>query len=431
MPMHCSERSAPLSHERFYQCVGWQEATQVKPFREETHVAVNARGSTRDKDVPATQQAQDTAAPFNEHWRQQLDEALESAVNSIQQQVVDVAVAQLEPLRERMQEQVTRIQEPQEQPEQQTQQEQPEPHEQQEQPEPQPAQGTQPPDPKPTAVAPTQPAHVSAPDRRGATLSDTVIIALAIAEILDGIAILLIAMHERSSTQHEPSSQESQGDDGEPPFQKLGHAITTIASSLRQTASHGTHDGASLAKSAERLEGPLASAPKWGDVLKHASALIHTLQEGSSDTLSGTPAVERWEPAVKQGAALVKELSQAVGLFSSSKQGSAQDQGEGGPHIGETLGRASSMLKGIGKGSSSEQGDGDSSEKDSGDDSEKEDDDDSSSPLEKLVGKDSPLKGLREFSKRQDGPGGLAPQGPIRRKPPAGPLRRDRFQDAK
>src|SRR5262249_44206750 len=145
----------------------------------------------------------------------------------------------------------------------------------------------------------------------------------------------------------------------------------------------------------------------WGRILGHASELIHTLGDHSSDLSGGSSVTQKWEPILKHGVPLINELSQALGGSDSRERDQA---GEALPQVAQTLGRTSSMLSAIGNNSPAKRDDDESSDseqewKHEDESSQNEEHSGSStSPLEALIGKDSPLQTLREFSKRQDGP---------------------------
>lgn len=365
-------------------------------------MTAHAVAPTHSGNEPATRQASGTAERLSEHWRQQLEELLEPTLATIQRQVVEVAAAQLAP--SRSQQEVGRQRQASES----------------------------------AGVAPLQSAGASALAQWGGALGEWALITLAVGEILDGVATLLQAVDERFPANQAPSAQrkgpareEGHEGGGESPFQRFGHAVAEIALSLREMVSRRLGGASNLV---ERMEGALDSLPQWGRVLGHASELLHALnemREKSYDELSGSSSWQKWEPIIKHGAPLVKELGQALGGLSSqeSQIDLENEHGDGAPGLGGMLGRASSALGELGQGSKSKQGGDDSGESDSeGESSDEKDKGNDDSPLDKLIGKNSPLQGLREFSKRQEGPGGLAPQGPLGRKPPSGPLRRDRIE---
>ncbi|HEY7413562.1 MAG TPA: hypothetical protein VH593_00080 [Ktedonobacteraceae bacterium] len=443
-------------------------------------MTTTAASPARNGGLPQNRQAQSGTATPDEYWQQQLREWLQPTIASLQQQVVLAAQHQLEPLRSRLQ-QLTEQQprqaisnaegtahkaqiaaqqnaEPSEKDLQQHSNTLP--------------QTTAAPSrslvPASAAETPSQqvPATESALQRWGGTLEDVALIALAVGEVLDGIALILQAMDELLPPNPsaprvqggEPSSQEEQeqGEEegGGPLFQKLGHVFAAIASALRHMVSRLLGGGSSVQQG---LEGTLASLPQWGQILEHASALMQALGDSSSAKQEGLTSLKKWGPLVKHGPPLVKELGQVLGGL-SSQQG---DHGNGNiQRWGQILGRAASVLEALGdqkqddakssgregKGEpeSNQEHDGDSSPKQSGGSissalqslaggtlSQKKENGGSSSLLDALTGEGSPLQMLREFSKRQQGPGGLAPKGPIGRKPPPGPLRRDRIPDAR
>lgn len=447
----------------------------------------------RNEGAPQNRQPQGTAATPGENWQQQVEEMLQPTIATLQQQVARAAERQLEPLRLRIQQlaeqqlagavsdTLQRSKRPRQAaadaegvapteqgaPQQQAApsgEEQPQDGKAQQQAA-APSQTLAPPSPT-EAPSGQVVEEESALQRWGGTLEDVALIVLAVGEVLDGIALILQAMDEllptRPSAQRkpggEPSAQEEQEQEeegGESLFQKLGQVFAALALALRQMVSRLL--GGSSAQ--QGIEGALASLPQWGRILGHASALIQALGDSSSSQQGGLASMKKWGPIVKHGTPLVKELGQALGGL-TSQQG---DHGGGNvQRWGQILGRAASVLEALGDGSSQKQDDGKSSRQGHTDDSsshqeqgsgssskqggggissalqslaggsssQKKDDGGGSSLLDALTGEASPLQMLREFSKRQQGPGGLAPKGPIGRKPPPGPLRRDRIPEA-
>ena len=461
-----------------------------------TNAASPADGRTKQN-----QQPQGKAATLGENWQQQIEELLQPAVASIQQQVVQVAEQQLEPLRSRIQQltgqQLARALQdtPQQISPKAPPKEEGAPTERQDASDQQSASPGAKEQPggdsqqqrssglralvqSPTAQVPSQPSseeeEESALQRWGETLEGAALIVLALGEALEGLSLLMQALGlviggKPSSKQQEelsPQEEEEQGEEeGKPStpeereepslVQKVGDTVSGGVSSAKQAVSHVVGSSSSAQQG---LEGALASLPQWGRILKHASALMQALGDSSSSRQDG---MKKWGPILKHGSPLVKELGQILGGGSSS-----QRRGHGSGNVqqwGQMLGCAASALEAFGDGSSQKQVDdkssaqereGDSSpnqEQDKGSSAkqkiggvtstlkdlaggsstEEKNDEGGSSLLDALTGEGSPLQMLREFSKRQQGPGGLAPKGPIGRKPPPGPLRRDRLPDAR
>lgn len=442
-------------------------------------MTTTAASPARNGVIPQTRQAPSETATPGEYWQQQLRGLLQPTMASLQQQVALAAQQQLEPLRSRLQ-QLTEQQPRQAisnaegtaHKEQIASPQKAEPSQKEHQQHRNTLQQTTAAPSRllvPASAAETPSQQVSETEsalhRWGGTLEDFALIALAVGEVLDGIALILQAMDEllppRPSAPGaqggEPSSQEEQEqgeEEGEGPlFQKLGHVFSAIASALRHMVSRLVGGGSSVQQG---LEGKLSSLPQWGRILEHASALMQALGDNSSARQEGLSSLKKWGPLVKHGTPLVKELGQVLGDLTS------QQGDHGGGTIqwwGQILGRTASVLEALGnqkqddakpsrqerKGElwSNQEQDNGSSPKQSGGgissalqllaggtSSQKKDSGGSSSLLDALTGEASPLQMLREFSKRQQGPGGLAPKGPIGRKPPLGPLRRDRIPDA-
>jgi hypothetical protein len=379
---------------------------------------------------------------LSETEQQRLEKMLRPTIASIQEQVAQAAELQLAPLRARLQQLAEQRRNG--QVEQETS-----------------AAPSQALVPVPAAEAKSHeaPEKESALQRWGESLESFALPVLAVGEMLDGIALILQSVDELVPTRFkvqggELSSQENGGEGGEPLFQKLGQVFAKVATALRQLVSQLLGDSPVQ----QGLKGVMATLPQWGQILEHASALIQALGDRSSFKQQGASFTENWGLLIKHGPPLIKDLSQVLGgLFS-------QQEDHGGNNVqrwGQVLGRAASVLQALGDGSSPKQDDVSSSrqERDGGSLSEQErnrgssqqgrggipsalealaggtssrktDDEGSSSPLDMLFGEDSPLQALREFSKRQEGPAGLAPKGPLGRKPPPGPLRRDRIPGA-
>ncbi len=241
---------------------------------------------------------------------------------------------------------------------------------------------------------------------------------------------------QEDSAQKEEKGEESM-------LGKLGEAVSSSASSLKHAAGHVLGDGPS-------------SAQQWGRILGSASALAVALSEALSSQhgkSGGLSALPRWSRVMKHATTLWHELRQVWGDGASFQHGQGKEASSL-QRAGQILGGASSLMESFSGGSSTQdrQDDGGSSshkEQDGGGSSQKgkgglpaplkalaggesseKKEGDGSSLIDALTGEDSPLQMLREFSKRQQGPGGLAPKGPIGRKPPPGPLRRDRLPGA-
>lgn len=455
--------------------------------------------SPADGRATQNQQLQGKAATLGENWQRQIEEMLQPAVASIQQQVVHAAEQQLEPLRARIQEltgqqlagtlQDTPHQEspkspPKEEGASAEKQDAPDQQstslgakEQQDgDSQKQGSSGLRALAQSPTAQLPSRPSseeeEESALLRWGETLEGAALIVLALGETLEGLALLMQALgvmvggkpSPQQQEERAPQENEQEEEEGKPStpeereepslVQKVGDTVSGGVSSVKQAVSHAAGSGSSAQQG---LAGVLASLPQWARILEHASALMQALGDSSSSREDG---LKKWGPIMKHGAPLVKELGQVLGGGSSSRRG-----GHGGSNVqrwGQMLGRAASALEALGDGSSQQQDDGKSSAREQegesssnqeqekgssvkqklggvtstlkdlagGSSSEKKDDEGGSSLLDALTGEGSPLQMLREFSKRQQGPGGLAPKGPIGRKPPPGPLRRDRLPDA-
>jgi hypothetical protein len=448
-------------------------------------VITNAASPACNEGASQNQPSQGATATLGENWQQQIEEMVQPAIVSIQQQVAQAAEQQLEPLRSRVRhlaeqqlagavsntlqrDQLPRQGAPDTLKEQGASQQEIGPageEKRQDGKAQQQANSSSSPSLVQASAAKAPARQVSeeepALQRWGGTLEDAALMMLAVGEVLDGVALIMQAMDEllpaRSSSQREqngePSSQEEQKGEGEGReslFQKLGRVFSAIASALRQMVSRLLGGGSSAQQG---LEGVLASLPQWGRILEHASALLQALGDSSSSKQEGLSSMKKWGPIVKHGTPLVKELGQVLGGL-SSQQG---DHGGGTiQRWGQILGRTASVLEALGdqkqddtkssrqvrkgepwsnqeqdNGSSPKQGGGGISSAlqslAGGTSSQKKDNGGSSSLLDALTGEASPLQMLREFSKRQQGPGGLAPKGPIGRKPPPGPLRRDRI----
>lgn len=445
------EKVVRIGRAFFSQASFWQRGREAPNFTspgKEKIVTTNAASPARNEGAPQNRQLQGEAAAPGENWRQQIEEMLQPTIASLRQQVAQAAEQQLEPLRSRIQ----RLAEQQQN------------GKAQQQANASPSQSLA---PAAETPAPQVSARESALQQWGETLEGTALIILALGETLEGLALLMQALGivvggKPSSQQEEPSPQEEkaqEAEEAEPSapeereepslVQKVGDTVSGGAASVKQAVGHAAE---SSAPALHGLERALASLPQWARILEHASALVQALGDSASSQQDG---MQKWGPILKHGAPLVKELSQALG-GSSFQQG-----GHGGnaQRWGRMIGRAASALEALGNGSSQKQEDAKSSaqeregasssnqeqEKGSsvkeklggvtstlkdlagGSSSEKKKDGEGSSPLDALTGEGSPLQMLREFSKRQQGPGGLAPKGPVGRKPPPGPLRRDRI----
>jgi hypothetical protein len=213
-------------------------------------------------------------------------------------------------------------------------------------------------------------------------------------------------------------------DEGRPSFLgKFGEAASHSVSSLKDALSHMAGDGASSQQG-------LASLEQWGIILEGASTLMQDLGKLSKQKeKTGLASMGKWLKIYRSAHSLVDELKQTCGGGVSSPRGGSGVLSKIGGMLGD--GTASEKEK-----------DEESSEKDQGGASSalkalaghspsKKEGGEGGGLLDALTGEDSPLQTLREFSKRQQGPGGLAPKGPIGRKPPPGPMRRDRLAGTK
>lgn len=304
----------------------------------------------------------------------------------------------------------------------------------------------------------------SALQQWGENLETAALMVLALGEVLEGIALLLQAVaYSRQRGAAAPEGQaeaaperegekeatpgkeepEEPGEGGPSLLGKISEAASRSVSSLKDALSHVTGDGSS-----ER--GALA-LQQWSNILEHASTLVQALGDAAAEQRKGKGSLAsmgKWMKVYRKAHALADEVKQTFGdgwsshrsqrepgVFSKAehllgKLTSSDDKDEGedgesseassGEKQGEKQGGVSSALKALtGRSSSKKSGTSDTSEGEGG------------GLLDALTGEDSPLQALREFSKRQQGPGGLAPKGPIGRKPPPGPLRRDRLPGAK
>ena len=296
----------------------------------------------------------------------------------------------------------------------------------------------------------------SAFQRWGETLEGLALIVIAVGEILDGAALLLQAAAQMrdsgassrqeqaggaspqqeqqdgapSKPQARDSSQEEQGQEaasqeeqagGESLFGKISDALSRAVSSLKEGV---THLASSISSLGEQESG--AALQQWGKVLEHAAALLEALGSALS-AKKGLSSLPKWGKVLSSGHSLMDDVKQVLGgdFSSGQKRGLSPLKAVGSMASGggsssqkdkdDDSGGISSALKELTGGSSSEKEGGE--KKDGG----------GTSLVDALTGEDSPLQVLREFSKRQQGPGGLAPKGPIGRKPPPGPLRRDRL----
>ncbi len=286
----------------------------------------------------------------------------------------------------------------------------------------------------------------------GENLETVALMVLALGEVLEGIALLLQAVayfRERGAAPGE--RREVQGDEGEgeevgekqaeagfegiaeggPSFLgKISKVASQSVSSLKDALSHVAGDGSSS-------QGGLA-LQQWGTILEHASTLVQSLGEITSEKhkgKGGLASMGKWLKVYRNAHSLVDEVKQTFGDGASSRHGRGgagvlskagnllsgitasddkDDKEQGGESSEEKQGGVSSALKALAGGSSSKKEGGEGG-----------------GLLDALTGEDSPLQALREFSKRQQGPGGLAPKGPVGRKPPPGPMRRDRLPGAK
>ncbi len=266
----------------------------------------------------------------------------------------------------------------------------------------------------------------------------------AVASSVSSLTHLLSRNKEKEEpAQKGPKDQEGEDepeepDEGGPSFLgKISEAASQGVSSLKDALSHVTGDGSSP-DGARALQ-------QWSDILEHASTLVQALGDAASEQRKGQgglASMGKWLKVYRRAHSLADELKQTFGhreasyyrgqgepgvfskaehllgkLTSSDDKEKDEEKESSGEKHSEKHGGVSSALKSLAGRSSTNK-----SEKGEGEDG---------GLLDALTGEDSPLQALREFSKRQQGPGGLAPKGPIGRKPPPGPLRRDRLPGAK
>ncbi|HEY7125735.1 MAG TPA: hypothetical protein VH540_17395 [Ktedonobacterales bacterium] len=220
--------------------------------------------------------------------------------------------------------------------------------------------------------------------------------------------------------QDEKARAEGKNEGGSSFLGIISEAASHSVSSLKEALSHVTGDGASSQRG-------LAALEQWGIILERASTLMQDLGKLSKQKgETGLASMGKWLKIYRSAHALVDELKQTFGDAIPSRQ----SQGGSGAlsKIGDMLGDDSaSKKKEDTEASEGQQGGASSALKAlAGHSSSKNKGEEGGGLLDALTDEDSPLQTLREFSKRQEGPGGLAPKGPIGRKPPPGPLRRDR-----